>query len=207
MLTETGLVRITAPDGTEWVFRPSLGRIAALATPQGIVSIYADLHGPRAEVEAAYVLTCLCDPGGGDVLALVGHWEPEPFLGKGGGFQAIRVPGLMPPGEQVLIARHLMRHGIIGKAKPGSADGKFSDQFNAAEYIMAARVHLGLSGRDAEAISMTEFQMMFEMKFPDATKKERDIPTREEYEAGINHLREIRRRALAKRDAKAPPEV
>jgi len=43
-------------------------------------------------------------------------------------------------------------------------------------------VHLGLSSADAEALSMTEFQTMLEMKFPDSKKAERELPSREEYQ-------------------------
>jgi hypothetical protein len=120
------------------------------------------------------VLACLGDQE--DVSPLIG-WRDE------AGWH----PGEMPPGEQVIVAKHLMRHGICGTARPGGAEGegKFSAEFHAAEYISAARVHLGLSSEDAEALSMTEFQTMFVMKFPEAGKKQRDVPTREEYEAAM----------------------
>lgn len=181
MLIECGFVRAMAGDGAEFTFRPSLGRIAALGSPQEIVELYAGLHGPRADRDAAYILASLCDQE--DATPLIG-WTDE----------AGHHPGEMPAVEQVIIAQHLMRHGIIGKARPGKGDGAFSDAFHAAEYIAAARVHLGLNSADAEALSMTEFQQMFEMKFPDAGKKsKRDVPTREEYEAQIAAIMEKRR--------------
>lgn len=168
MLVECGFVRAVASDGAEFTFRPSLARIASLGTPQEIVSLYAGLHGPRAAQDSAYVLACLADQD--DVTPLVG-WIDEQ------GFHA----GLMPSDEQVIIARHLMQHGIVGKAKPGTKGGEYSDTFKAAEYIAAACVHLGLSREDAESLSMTEFQTMFEMKFPDSKAKE--VPGREAYKA------------------------
>ena len=85
----------------------------------------------------------------------------------------------MPASEQVVIARHLMHHGIVGKAKPSKGGGQYSDRFDAAEYIAAARVHLGLSSADAEALSMTEFQTMLAMKYPESQEKQ--IPSRDEY--------------------------
>ena len=100
-------------------------------------------------------------------------------------------PGLMPVDEQIIMARHLMQHGIVGKAKPDKGDGKFSDSFNASEYIAAACVHLGLSRADAEQLSMTEFQTMFEMKFQDQ-KKQRDVPSREEYQAAMQAIKDRR---------------
>ncbi len=182
MLVEAGFVRALVGE-VEYTFRPSLGRIASLGTPHEIVALYAGLHGPKAAQEAAYVLACLCDQE--DASALIG-WRDE--AGEW-------CPGAMPPTEQILIARHLMQHGIVGKARPekgAKAEGSYSDKFDAAEYIAAARVHLGLSSADAEALSMTEFQTMFEMKFPNAGPKKVDVPTREQYEAGMRKLKERR---------------
>lgn len=182
-------MRATTDDGQEFTFRPSLGRIAALGSPHEIVAVYAGLHGPDAAAQAAYVLACLCDQE--DATALIGWVEP----GATEKDPPRRVAGPMPEAEQIVIARHLMRHGIAGKARPGTGEGKYSDRFDAAEYIAAARVHLGLSSADAEALSMTEFQTMFEMKFPElaAADKKRDVPTREEYDAAMAALMEQRR--------------
>ena len=179
MLVECGYVRATASDGTEYTFCPSFRRIASLGTPQEIVSLYAGLHGPHAARDAAYVLAVLCEQD--DPTPLVG-WSDE----------SGERPGLMPPDEQIIIASHLMQHGIVGKAKPDRGDCKYSDSFNAAEYIAAACVHLGITKSDAEQLSMTEFQIMFEMKFPDANKS-RDVPTREEYDATMKAIKGLSR--------------
>lgn len=167
MLIECGFVRAVAPDGNEYTFTPSLARIASLGDPHSIVKLYADLHGPRAEAEAGYVLACLCDQD--DPTPLIGWIDSD----------GLRNPGTMPPAEQVILARHLMHHGIIGKAKPSKGGGQYSDRFDAAEYIAAARVHLGLSSADAEGLSMTEFQTMLAMKYPESQEKQ--IPSRDEY--------------------------
>ena len=184
MLVEYGLVRASASDGAEFTFRPSFARIASLGSPHEIVALYAALHGPAAAQEATYVLACLCDQE--DPTPLIG-WRDE------AGWHA----GEMPEGEKVIIARHLMQHVICGKARPegsaGAAAGQFSDRFDASEYIAAARVHLGLSSADAEALSMTEFQTMLAMKFPDnaaAGTKARNVPTREQYDAAMAKMKE-----------------
>lgn len=172
MLVECGFVRAVASDGAEFTFRPALSRIASLGTPQEIVSLYAGLHGPRAAQDAAYVLACLCDQD--DVTPLVG------------GVDDGDLPREMTIGQRIIIARRLMHHGIIGKANPSKGDGKYSDSFNAHEYIAAACVHLGLSRADAESLSMTEFHTMFEMKFPDS--KAREVPSRDAYTAFMDKL-------------------
>jgi hypothetical protein len=183
VLVECGFVRATTEAGEDYTFTPSFGRLAALGSPHEIVALYAALHGPRAAQEAAYVLAGLCDQD-----------DPTPLIGwrDADGWHA----GAMPEAEQIVIARHLMQHGICGTAKPGGAkgEGKFSDHFNAAEYISAARVHLGLSSADAEALSMTEFQIMLAMKFPDMAKGDaRDVPSREEYDAAMARIKGAQR--------------
>jgi hypothetical protein len=182
VLVECGFVRATAGDGREWTFRQSLARVAALGSPQEIVGTYIALHGPQAAQEAAYVLAGLCDQD-----------DPTPLIGWRD-LDGAWHPGEMPESEQVIIARHLMRHGVVGKAKPDKASsGRFSDRFDAAEYIAAARVHLGLSGAEAEALSMTEFHTLFEMKFPGKDRQGgRDVPTREEYDAQMAAMKAIR---------------
>ena len=182
MLVECGFVRAATEGGDEYTFTPSFGRIAALGSPHEIVATFAALHGPRAPQEAAYVLACLCD-----------QEDPTPLIGALEGNEW--APGAMPASEQIIIAQHLMQHGIAGTAKPGGGGGKFSDRFDAHEYVSAARVHLGLSSADAEALSMTEFQGMLEMRFPDLEAKGKSLPTREEYDAAMKQLDEVQRGA------------
>jgi hypothetical protein len=179
VLVECGFVRAIAEDGSEWTFTPSLANIASLGNPGEIVALYARLHGPFAEGAASYVLACLCDQE--DPLPLIGGFLIDPCDPT---IPVVDIPALMPAAELVIIARHLMQHGIIGKARPGRGDGNYAETFEAAEYIAAARVHLGMSAADAEALSMTELQLMLEMKFPDSDPT-RDVPSREEYDRAM----------------------
>lgn len=181
MLVECGLTRVAVGESS-WTFRPSFARIAALGSPKEIVELFASLHGDGAVRDAAYVLSVLADEE--DVTPLAGCWDELDGT-------LVRVPGAMPDGELVLIARHLMMHGVVGKSKPGDGGGEYSDEFRAHEYVAAARVHLGLSSADAEALSMTEFQVMLEMKFPQ--QKKPDLPTAEEYEAAMKAFEESQR--------------
>jgi hypothetical protein len=179
MLIECGYVRAVAADGTEYTFRPSFARIAALGSPQEIVGLYAGLHGPRAAADAAFILATLCE-----------QEDPTPLIGWTDG-EEVHHQGLMPEQEQIVLALHLMKHGTIGTAKPTQkSSGGYSDSFKAAEYIAAACVHLGLSRSDAEQLSMTEFQTMFEMKFPDSKPKE--VPSREAYKAFMEKVTKVR---------------
>lgn len=175
MLPECGFTRAATPDGAEFTFAPSFVRIASLGHPHEIVSIYADLFGVRAAEAARYVLTCLCEQD--DVIPLVGGIELDPDEREAPLVHA----GAMPEGEQILIAQHLMRHGIAGRSTPGGGGGgEYSATFDVAEYVSIARVHLGLSSADAEALSMSEFHDLMRLKFPDPKQ---EVPDADEYEA------------------------
>lgn len=187
MLVECGFVRATTDDGQEYTFRPSLGRIAGLGSPHELVGMYAALHGPRAEQVSVDVLAGLCDQD--DPTPLIGWHDADGWH-----------DGLMPPAERVIIARHLLQHGMVGKARPDKRDprqaGEYREAFDAAEFIAAARAHLGVSAADAEALSMTEFQSLMEAKFQQK-KPGREVPSRAAYERGMAALREARERAAA----------
>lgn len=160
MLVEHGFSQVTASDGGEWSFTPSLGRVAELGSPAEVVRLFGALHGPTAERDAAYVLAVFCDQP--DPFPLIGCHD----IAAGGAWR----DGLMPPSERAILARHLMRHAMVGCADPGAMDGtragEFAAEFNVSAFIAIARVHLGMSAADAEALSMTELQGMLDVKFP-----------------------------------------
>ncbi len=166
-----------------FTFRPSFGRIAALADPEGIVRLFGRLHGDSAENAAAEVLVGLCDQD--DVSPVVGEPEATPIGIRWRG-------GAIPPAQRVVLARHLMTHGIVGNARPmaGAKQGGFSTRFDAAEFVAAASAHLGMSAEDAEALSMSEFQRLMRMKFPDAAARE--LPTRAEYDAAMRRAAAVK---------------
>lgn len=185
MLVENGFVRVVSADGDEFTFTPSFAHIAALGSPSEVVDLYVSLHGPRAGASATYILTVLCD-----------QEDPTPAVGWHSATEEFFTQGFLDDAAKVLLAKHLMHHGLIGKARPsdgGSArgSGSYATEFKASEYVSAARVHLGLSSQDAEALSMTEFQTMFEMKFPQQANggDTTFMPSREEYRAAMARLK------------------
>lgn len=188
MLVECGLSRVMTADGREWTFVPSFGNVVRLGNPREIVRSFARLHGGESAVrEALDVLTAFFD--GDDCTELVGWVDSESLR---------QIPGLMPAGEQVILARHLMRHAICGtdKPKPGA---RYSETFSVAEYVAAARALLRLPEAEALGLSMTEFQMMMKMRFPQAEDAKPDLPTREEYQAFKRRMAMVK----AKREAMA----
>ncbi|WP_277972411.1 DUF6246 family protein [Pantoea agglomerans] len=129
----------------------------------------------KAAISAAMiVLAACCDR---DATPLTSELVP----GKTGRRAFVYRSGSMPVSDMVLIAQSLIQHGIIGKAKVRKLqrhEGRSTlSEFNAFEYISAARSHLGMNREEAGQLTMTEFQMMLAAKFP-----EQKGFTREEYD-------------------------
>lgn len=82
----------------------------------------------------------------------------------------------------LLVAQSLITHGVIGKAKTRQLqrnEGKeASTEFFAIEYINSARTHFGMTREEAERLTMTEFTMLINAKYP----PEKGF-TRDEYDA------------------------
>lgn len=121
------------------------------------------------------VLTACCNR---DASPLVGMLVPSKTKKR----TFLYRPGKMPATDMIIFAQSLMTHGIIGKAKVRRLQrhegGQTTSEFNAFEYISAARNHFGMSRDEAEQLTMTEFTMLLAAKFP-----EQKGFTKEEYDA------------------------
>ncbi|HDW0019279.1 DUF6246 family protein [Enterobacter kobei] len=189
----------------DYFFRPSFINMTRIGEPADIVQAFYDLHhdevselmeramvsyghipewlvqhiksstyGRAAILAAGTVMEACCDD---DISVLIGDLRPA---------RAGRRPfkirrGEMDEFDMVVIAQSLITHGIIGKAKVRKLQrhesGETTTEFNAFEYICAARNHFGMSRAEAEQLSMTEFQLLIAAKYPDQkgfTKDEYD---------------------------------
>ncbi|MGC8426689.1 DUF6246 family protein [Mixta calida] len=217
---EIGECLITVGD-EDYFFRPSFLNMTRIGDPQKIVQAFYYLHNdevtpllqkalmtygvvpewllrymgrPQFAKQTIYaamnVMQACCDR---DVSALIGELVP----GKSGKWGMVYRKGKAPMQNLVLIAQSLITHGIIGKAKVRQLQrhetGKATTEFNAFEYINAARNHFGMSRQEAEQLSMTEFQQLLAMRYP-----EQKGYTREEYDAAADDFFAQRARRLAK---------
>jgi len=193
----------------DYFFRPSLINMTKIGEPEQIVHAFYDLHNDdvpalinnalmaygtipqwlaeyisrpqfskRAVFSAMNVMMACCED---DITPLIGELVP----GKTGKWGMVYRPGEMPLPDIVLIAQSLIQHGIIGKAKVRKLQRHDTQQstseFNAFEYISAARNHFSMPRSEAEQLTMTEFQMLLAAKYPDQKGF-----TREEYDAVID---------------------
>ncbi|HHT4841312.1 TPA: DUF6246 family protein [Klebsiella aerogenes] len=137
--------------------------------------IQSGLLNRKAVMAAHTVLTACCDD---DIGELVGWMKPGKSRRRGFMWR----PGTMPAPEMIIVAQNLMMHGIIGRAKVRKLQryesNETTSEFRATDYIMAARNHFGISREEAENLTMTEFALMLNAKYPNQKGF-----TREEYDA------------------------
>ena len=125
--------------------------------------IQSGLLSRKAMIAAHTVLTACCDDDIGD---LVGWMKPS----KASKRSFVWRRGSIPPENMVIIAQSLMMHGIVGKAKVRKLQryetNETTSEFRATDYIMAARNHFGISREEAENLTMTEFSLLLNAKYP-----------------------------------------
>ena len=216
-LKEIGEMLIDA-EGKEYFFRPSFINMTRIGDPSEIVAAFYDLHhdevaalihsahqafgmipswliehiksssyGRKALMAAMEVMTACCDE---DVTPLIGEMRQAKASGKAFKMKS----GAMDAFEIIVIAQSLISHGVIGKAKVRKLqrheNNQATSEFNAFEYISAARNHFSMSREEAEQLTMTEFQLLISAKYPDQKGF-----TKEEYEAVTdNHFAKKARR-------------
>ncbi|WP_393950091.1 DUF6246 family protein [Kluyvera intermedia] len=205
--------------GKDYLLRPSFEAMTRIGAPEEIVQAYATIHGSDVSrlIEACagtlhrlpdwlspsfnraaekllstsmHVLQACCDE---DLTQMIGEW-------KGWRHCVVYRPGQMPKNDIIVLAQHLMQHGVVGKAKVRQLQrhetGERTTEFKAFDYISAARSHFGMNRAEASQLTMTEFQMLLAAKYPDQKGF-----TRDEYDSIADEYlaKQAARRAKAKK--------
>lgn len=220
-LREIGEIGISdsREGGKDYLLRPSFEAMTRIGEPHEIVEIYADIHGREAQT----LIAACADAFGGfphwmgpamrrvsdrlltramDVLQACSDEDLTPIVGEWDEVDGklSYAPGLMPQSDIVIFAQHLLQHGVTGKAKTRKLQRYESSggttEFNAIEYINAARIHFSISLDEARLLTMTEFQALLSEKYPDQKGL-----TKEEYSAVADDFlaKQAARRAAAKK--------
>lgn len=205
--------------GKDYLLRPSFEAMARIGTPGEIVQAYAIIHGSDVSrlIEACagtlhrfpdwlspsfnraaekllstsmHVLQACCDA---DLTPMIGEW-------KGWRRYIVYRPGQLPKNDIIVLAQHLIQHGVVGKAKVRQLQrhesGERTSEFKAFDYISAARSHFGMNREEASQLTMTEFQVLLAAKYPDQKGF-----TRDEYDSIADEYlaKQAARRAKAKK--------
>lgn len=159
----------------DFLFRPTLGNIRKIGNPTEIIEALHILHGElgnpvtyeqrtiakletkRAHEEAVNVIQCCCE---------------QPIAGLVGWYSGLKFhPGPMTIKNTITIARELLKAGTIGRPKPRLGQKKESvAEFDANEFISIAAKHFGVTRGEAMDMTMVEFQLAFDVAFPEQVK-------------------------------------
>ena len=92
-------------------------------------------------------------------------------------------PGKLPPNELIVLAQHLITHGVLGDQPPaaGEGQGEYSPRFDARSWVYMAMAHLGVSESEAWGMTMTGLRAALAAKY--LQKEKPKIPNDEEYKA------------------------
>ncbi|HDC4553637.1 TPA: hypothetical protein O8U67_000644 [Enterobacter kobei] len=218
VLTDIGEISVSdsREGGKDYLLRPSFEAMTRIGTPEEIVQAYATIHGIEVSqlTEACastfgrfpewlspsfnratekilstsmLVLQACCEE---DLTAMIGEW-------KGWRHCVVYRPGKMPKNDIIVLAQHLMQHGIVGKAKVRQLQrhetGERTTEFKAFDYISAARSHFGMNRTEASQLTMTEFILFLNAKYPNQKGF-----TRDEYDQITNDYLARKARRLAK---------
>lgn len=160
VLTEIGQVRATNDEGVSVTFTPSFFNMARIGLPHEIIDLFGDLFKPLREPVNG--LPCVAEVAANTILCACADSD-----------DSMEFIETIPATERIILAAHLMKHGVCGTDRPRRGKGEFSNRFDPSEYIDAAMLHFGLSFDDAGKLSMTRFVKMLAMKYPQADEAEK----------------------------------
>lgn len=206
-LTEIGEIGLDY-KGREYLLRPSLAAMTRVGAPAEIVEAFALLHGgppplfgvaeldrPRIArwrrdqfMSALNVLHACCDD---DLSELIGGVTPRMTY----------QPGAMPLANITILARDLLRHGVVGDVPVdprAQKKGKYVPEFHAREHASTAMAHLGLSEADAWRMTMTSLILALRAKYPPSAEAQKDeAPSSEAHDATMAWLAAVNAKRAA----------
>lgn len=193
VITEIGEIGVRAQNGQEILLRPSLLAMTRIGAPKEIVRVFASVMSDSPNFLDALTVFYACYEGDEDVSLFAGSLIPD-----GIGIEYER--GACEPAHIVHVARSLLVHGVVGAHKPlprkAGEDPQFSSEFSARDHVAAAIAHLGVSERDAWAMTMTSIVGALRSKFPE-TDGPGTTPTIEQHDAdmkALDKINELRRK-------------
>ena len=181
--------------GESFDFRPSFRNALKIGTPKQIISTFSTLHCLNIDhdtliklpsvyasayvstfikgvLPAAYhVLNCCLDTKTDSNI--VGYFSPSK---SGTSYRQ----GAIPIDDMIVLAKHLMKHMIVGKPDDSEKkNGDYLDEFDVSNIVDIAMLKLRLSEDEALNLSMTRFQSMVRIEYPE---QRTDVPTDKEYD-------------------------
>lgn len=182
-----------------YVLRPSLYAMSQIGQPVEIVDVFvrvmAEAAGTKGVVDqfadALAVIHACADQ---DVTSIFGHFDEA----------LAYIPGIADEAHILPLARCLLRHGVTGAMPPlprrADEEPEYLQVFVARDHVAIAIAHLGLSEREAWAMTMTGLVSAMRAKFPqiESNAPGARAPTKEEHEATMDWFDKIEAKRRAR---------
>lgn len=181
-------------DGRTINFIPSFKNIEKIGTPKQIVDTYNLLSTSKLTKHvfavAMHVLDCCIEGEDKDLSPIFGGLSVNYH-----GDRLMWIKGAEPHQNAIIMARHMMLHGVSGKHKfvDKASDDKPATEFNPSEFIAIARRILEIGLEEAKNMTMTELLIMIDdVRRANESQTEKmnggqssKVPTIEEHKAAM----------------------
>lgn len=201
MLTRYGFGAIYIDD-KQYKISPTFQNIDKLGTPREIVETFTSFFNcPSTNWQyhrAVEILQTCCEPN-----------LPDKVTGRFKVYENGKMKLINPPSNDfmhdiVVLASHCLKYGVVGVVNSESKEeGDAISEFDVYHFIGLACEHLGRTREQAADMTLTEFMMAWDIKFPEQ-KKEREEKARKAkaLNALMEYQKELDEKAALKRAAK-----
>lgn len=181
-------------DGRKFDLIPSFKNIEKIGTPEQIISTFELLNIPHFDktmfVTAMHVLECCVEGEDKDLSHIYGGIAPNYH-----GDKIMWIKGVEPSQNAVIMARHMLMHGVCGDSESVDKSGAEPvREFNASEFVAAARRVLEVSLEEAKRMTMTELLLLckdMKTSAENEQKAESGTPTQKEHKDTMDWLAKV----------------
>lgn len=180
MLTRYGFGAIYIGDN-KYEVRPTFQNIGKLGTPKEVIETFkAFFNCPSINWQyhrAVEILQACCEPNLPDKVT--GRFRVD----ERGKMKIVNPPAQEFMHDIIVLASHCLRYGVVGVTDEDlKSEGEPIQEFDVYQFIGLATEHLGRSREQAADMTLTEFMMAWDIKFPEQKKE------REEYARKVKSL-------------------
>lgn len=187
-ITAVGMVGLKV-DGYHFVLNPSLNAMTRIDNP---VKAYVALHDAddiESAINVAYDVLLACS----NDAAIETYFRDAQKVIKKPRWSAKRYTvgvyedqAHIAPDTAIILARHLLYHGLIGDVKRTELDkkaGAYNETFDALAIAASAQAGLGVSSSEAWSMTMTSIARAMLLKYPKDEKQRTQESILDDYEA------------------------
>lgn len=204
MLTRYGFGAIHIDD-KQYKISPTFQNIDKLGTPKEIIETFTSFFNcPSINWQyhrAVEILQACCEPNLPDKVT--GRFRVD----ERGKMKLVNPPSQDFMHDIIVLASHCLKYGVVGVTDSESTEeGEPISEFDVYHFIGLACEHLGRTRDQAADMTLTEFMMAWDIKFPEQKKARQERLSKLEQKRLFAYQDELDKKAAQKRAAKQAKE-